>query len=174
MDGLEVRQEMKTILHLASMAILPLQFVIAEPTDSKVTFVSDVNGIRYTSETTTLQIVSSSEIESVRLDEHSTKTIDREPTGQISLREAIDKAEKVAFTILGDAYNSKNPVWIMTSATKEKAGSELVDGFYYRVSYCHRRGSAVQNKARGNLQVIVLLDGTVLPMLQSSRDPLEK
>jgi hypothetical protein len=85
-----------------------------------------------------------------------------ENPGTLSLSEAIDRADKVAREMLGEAYTGAKPIWVMRKAERCEHGESGSDGGYYSISYNPRRSLRDKSGGHANLQVIVLLNGEVL------------
>jgi hypothetical protein len=125
----------------------------------KVTFISNVDGVRYESTVDTEAIRNAGEFVAYRIG--STNFIS-EPLG-IPLPEALAKAEAEARRILGKGYTGEDPRWLLKSAKREEGEGE--SGYYYHFSYSTREGGYSRPEGGGppgNLQIVVLLDGTVL------------
>ena len=128
-----------------------------------VTFISTVDGVRYEA------VLESNTVKKTggfvgyeKVEGKSRHTYLSEPAG-IPLREAMDKADAVAKRILGKGLEGNDPRWVLKSAEKAEAENEA--GYYYHFSYSTRDGAYSNPEwlgSSGNLQIIVLLNGTVL------------
>ena len=146
---------MKTTL--SSFAIFI--FASASAFGEEVTFISTVDGVRYESTVDTEAFRNAGEFVIYRVGK--TNFIS-EPLG-IPLQEALAKAEAEARRILGKGYTGEDPRWLLKSAKREEAEADA--GYYYHFSYSTREGGYSRPEGGGppgNLQIVVLLDGTVL------------
>jgi hypothetical protein len=85
-----------------------------------------------------------------------------ENSGTLTLAEAINRADKVAREMLGEAYTGAKPIWVMRSAERCELGDSGSDGGYYSITFNPRRSLRDKSNGQANLQVIVLLNGEVL------------
>lgn len=146
---------MKTTLSSFAISI----FATASAFGEKVTFISTVDGVRYESTVDTEAFRNAGEFVIYRVGK--TNFIS-EPLG-IPLQEALAKAEAEARRILGKGYTGEDPRWLLKSAKREEAEADA--GYYYHFSYSTRDGGYSKPEGAGppgNLQIVVLLDGTVL------------
>lgn len=88
----------------------------------------------------------------------------REPEGEITLLQAAKISMKEAKRILGDKVMGDSPTWHLDSAERRGEGGDSVYSYYYHFSYIPYAGTEDANKdfRTQQLQVIVLLDGTLL------------
>ena len=89
----------------------------------------------------------------------------QEPKGRVSLMHASELAMKEAKRVLGDKIKSKDPTWHLNSASRKAKGGDSVYNYYYHFSFMPYQGTKDSRKRfqTQQLQVVVLLDGTVLP-----------
>ncbi|WP_147263393.1 hypothetical protein [Roseimicrobium gellanilyticum] len=129
------------------------------------TFVSEVDGVRYECEVPNDAIAASGGYLQYKVaPDH---TFVSEPKGKVSLAQAMALAEKEAIRILKEGYTAEDPRWILTRAERKQQQDTKGNpvGFYYGFNFNTRDGvysSKDYKGAAGYLQIIVLLDGTVM------------
>ncbi|MFK7911670.1 MAG: hypothetical protein AB8F34_13865 [Akkermansiaceae bacterium] len=127
---------------------------------------SDVDGIRYVSKVSEEAFKKSGGHFSLKRigKDNNQESYVSEPKG-IPLIEALQKAEIQAKKILGDNYTGKDGKWKLKYAKREFKGEDSLGYYFYRFSYTTRAGAYSNEKwfgSFGNLQIIVLLDGSVI------------
>ncbi len=134
--------------------------------NAEITWVSTVGGVSYKSEATYHQILNTSSFNPAKVSDDGTLLM--EPKGKVSLAEAVKLGDAKAKLIFGSGYTSLDGSWMLARASRKimRYGSaNKYSGGYYHLWYRSRMG--VKTKAgSGVLHVIILLDGTVLPIIK--------
>lgn len=152
------------LLNIVASLSLTL-FGICDGGEELTTWISRVDGVRYECSASTDTIrKAGGHVTEEASPGHLAIT---ENLGSLTLLEAINRADKVAREILGEAYTGANPVWVMRRAERIEHGDSGGNGGYYSISYNPRRSLRDKSGGQANLQVIVLLNGEVLrPVLK--------
>lgn len=165
-EGRQVFDVLLKMRNLLTLLILTLLSSLSFAEKGDIVFVSNIDGKRYEAKTTVKAIEETGgQISYSRKEREShQETYRSEPKG-ISLLEALKKADIQARKILGADYTGEDGKWILQSACRQSQGEDSQNGYYYRFSYATREGAYSNEKwigPHGNLQIIVLLDGTVI------------
>lgn len=134
--------------------------------EGDVTWISQVDGVRYDTLLTPETIRRSGA--PVNEQTGPNESAFTENLGNITLIEAIKRADEVARDILGDSYTRPQPIWVMRSAERKEHGDSGGNGGYYSVNYTPRRSLRDKSGGQANLTIIVLLNGEVLRPVKKS------
>lgn len=151
--------------HLAAAVTLAVTLWCSGPALHANTFVSEVDGVRYECEVTYDAVRESGGWLQYKV--KPDHTFVSEPKGKVPLAQAMTLAEKEAIRILKEGYTAEDPRWILASAERRQQRDTKGNpvGFYYHFRFDTREGVYSSKKYKGgagSLQIIVLLDGTVM------------
>ena len=128
--------------------------------EARTTWISMIDGVRYecSASVDTIRKTGGPVTEDTSPN-HQAFTENR---GTLTLAEAIERADKVARELLGEAYSGAKPIWVMRTAERCEHGDSGEDGGYYSINYNLRRSLRDKSGGQANLTIIVLLNGEVL------------
>ncbi len=124
---------------------------------------SNVRGVAYLSKTTKQQIIDA--CRKNPLEAKRSRSFASEYKGTVGLVKAIELGDVKAKEILGKDYTELNGIWLLSKATRNNTYQpSIIGGEFYRLVYNTRTDMSDVEGAGGELIVIVLFDGTVLPI----------